>query len=410
MAYINGKEILFSAIVDTVEQSQLRELQAENNELQLENDGLQLENDELQAENDLLVKSNNSWRAENNKLTAQNTELTTENQELTANNTKLTSQVETLTSENTELQSKNDALTAQNTELTAQNTELTAQNTELTTENQELTTENIEVKARVNELEVENETIAIENDELTMERNELLDNFTDVIQGNTSEIIIPDGVTSIRQYAFYSCGNATAFAFPDTVSLINGAAFANCTNCKQYDFRKHDFVPTLGNVNCFNNINANAEILVPKSLYSQWIAATNWSTYSKYIVSVLDSIVNPSNDSEVETAEIHTASTVSMGFYFSENLRAGTRYVEHTWIDYDTERTDVYELSEAVGTRFTMGEWERDSYEESGYNVSGEFYHGQMTFYQSGTYRIYQKYYDAAGNEFETGSYIFEVI
>ncbi len=44
------------------------------------------------------------------------------------------------------------------------------------------------------------------------------------------ELVIPDGVTSIADYAFYGCESLTSVEIPDSVTEIGEAAFAVCTN------------------------------------------------------------------------------------------------------------------------------------------------------------------------------------
>lgn len=53
--------------------------------------------------------------------------------------------------------------------------------------------------------------------------------------------------------------------------------FNGCSALEEVDFREATSVPTLSNVNCFANTNETFRILVPDSLYSQWIAASVWS-------------------------------------------------------------------------------------------------------------------------------------
>lgn len=62
--------------------------------------------------------------------------------------------------------------------------------------------------------------------------------------------------------------------------------FYNCYAIIWYDFSHHTSVPSLTNVNSFNNIKGNCKIIVPDALYDTWIAATNWSTYADYIYKV----------------------------------------------------------------------------------------------------------------------------
>ena len=101
-----------------------------------------------------------------------------------------------------------------------------------------------------------------------------------------SSITIPDGVTSIGSYAFSQCTGLSSIAIPDGVTSIGSYAFQNCYGMKFYDFTTHTAVPTLSSTNAFNGIPADCEIRVPAALYDEWIAATNWATYAKYMVAV----------------------------------------------------------------------------------------------------------------------------
>jgi hypothetical protein len=51
-----------------------------------------------------------------------------------------------------------------------------------------------------------------------------------------------------------------------------------------YDFRASQSVPTLSSTNAFNNIPSDCKIVVPDTLYDEWIVAENWSTYTSYII------------------------------------------------------------------------------------------------------------------------------
>ena len=101
-----------------------------------------------------------------------------------------------------------------------------------------------------------------------------------------ASIIIPEGVTSIDNYAFYYCHTLANITVPSSVTSIGTYAFSNCDNVTEYDFSNHIAVPTLSDTNAFNNINKICRIKVPASLEAEWKSATNWSTYTDYIVGV----------------------------------------------------------------------------------------------------------------------------
>ena len=101
-----------------------------------------------------------------------------------------------------------------------------------------------------------------------------------------ASITIPDSVTSIGTYAFYYCYSLASITIPDGVTSIGNNTFYNCHSMSFYDFTSHTSVPTLASTNAFTNIPSDCVIKVPASLYDEWIAATNWSTYASYIVAV----------------------------------------------------------------------------------------------------------------------------
>ena len=96
-------------------------------------------------------------------------------------------------------------------------------------------------------------------------------------------IVIPYSVTSISSEAFRECYNIKSIIFPADIESIREQAFLSQSQPVKYDFSQATQVPVLSNTNALTNINKLSQIIVPDSLYNQWIAATNWSTYAAYI-------------------------------------------------------------------------------------------------------------------------------
>lgn len=99
------------------------------------------------------------------------------------------------------------------------------------------------------------------------------------------EFIIPDSVISIGYNVFLGSG-AKKFVVSKNLKRIPEGTFKNCQKCMAYDFTRNENVPVLQHVLAFGNIPADCKIYVPKSLYDEWIVATNWAQYADYIVGV----------------------------------------------------------------------------------------------------------------------------
>ena len=80
--------------------------------------------------------------------------------------------------------------------------------------------------------------------QLTIESGVLLS----VELNGATEVVIPDGVTSIGDSVFSGCSSLTSVTIPDTVTSIGDSAFYNCTSLQQLSIP--DSVTSYG-VNCF---------------------------------------------------------------------------------------------------------------------------------------------------------------
>lgn len=98
-----------------------------------------------------------------------------------------------------------------------------------------------------------------------------------------TSVVIPNGVTSIGTYTFQYCHSLTNIVIPSSVTSIGSNAFYACYTLTKYDFSQCTAIPTLSATSAFTDINGICKIIVPDSLYDEWIAASNWSTYANYI-------------------------------------------------------------------------------------------------------------------------------
>lgn len=109
--------------------------------------------------------------------------------------------------------------------------------------------------------------------------------------GTLEEVILPSNLTVLQGGAFSGCSNLRKVTFPSTLTTLNsGQTFYGVSNCV-FDFTACQQIPSLASSNVFqtsvgNAYNACSRILVPASLYNDWIAATNWANYANYIIAV----------------------------------------------------------------------------------------------------------------------------
>jgi hypothetical protein len=78
---------------------------------------------------------------------------------------------------------------------------------------------------------------------------------------------------------FYGCRSLNYIKLPSTLTSIGSYVFAEITEIT-IDLSDCTQVPTLSSTNAFGS---SALILVPESLYDEWISTTNWSSLSSKI-------------------------------------------------------------------------------------------------------------------------------
>ena len=128
--------------------------------------------------------------------------------------------------------------------------------------------------------------------------------LTGYIERLIGSIDLPE-VTSIGNYAFYSCSKLTSVEFPNATS-VGSNAFRNCSDltsislpkatsigtyaiawCRNlttiYVGTETSTVCTLSSTNAFSSCTSLTNIYVPASLVGSYKSATNWSNYANKI-------------------------------------------------------------------------------------------------------------------------------
>lgn len=101
-------------------------------------------------------------------------------------------------------------------------------------------------------------------------------------------IVLSARLTHVDMSSIDSNRSVTSIIIPASVTDIGSSAMGYNYSVAFYDFSHHTAVPTLANTNAFTSIPEDCKIIVPDALYDEWIAATNWSTYSDYIIKKTD--------------------------------------------------------------------------------------------------------------------------
>lgn len=100
------------------------------------------------------------------------------------------------------------------------------------------------------------------------------------------EVTIPADATTFVAAAFQGDSALRRVTCLGNIASIPAQVFQRCYPLRFVDFTHCTAVPTLANVNAFDQTHAQLEIRVPASLADAWKAATNWSSLADHIVGV----------------------------------------------------------------------------------------------------------------------------
>ena len=104
------------------------------------------------------------------------------------------------------------------------------------------------------------------------------------VSGSGASVELPDSLTTIYNYAFYNCSGLTTVTIPSTVTTINDSAFYTCTHLTSITVLATT-PPTIGSNQVFANTN-NCPIYVPSESVDTYKAAYGWSSYASRIQAI----------------------------------------------------------------------------------------------------------------------------
>ena len=135
--------------------------------------------------------------------------------------------------------------------------------------------------------------------------------------GSETDIVIPNGMTNIVEYAFYKRGDLTSVTIPSSIKSIDGYAFLDCSSLTDVTMKRH--TPCSAYSNILANCSSLQVIHVPYGSVEAYKSAEGWSDYVDYIVEMEQKEVD---DIVVEPTDI---STMDYTLYFpSTEVNTGT--------------------------------------------------------------------------------------
>lgn len=138
-----------------------------------------------------------------------------------------------------------------------------------------------------------------------------------------TEYTIPDGVTSVGDYAFYNCSNITKITIPEGVAAIGDNAFDGCS-CLVEVYCNAVYPPEIGS-EVFKYTPNNRIINVPRNSLDDYNAVPNWR---RYLV-------------QVNTDKLHVGDLVDFGgargvvYYVSKSSVEAVSIIGGGFLNYD---------------------------------------------------------------------------
>ena len=154
------------------------------------------------------------------------------------------------------------------------------------------------------------------------------------------DLIIPNGVTSISDWAF-SCSGLTYVSIPNSVTSIGYGAFSRCSGLSTIKSEIEN--PFVLDTRVFSNVYARATLIVPKGKKSAYNSTEGWKNF-KYIVEEGEFVVD---DIYYKIDENNTASVIKGNREYSGDI------VIPAYVNYDGKTYNVTSIDVTIPNSVT---------------------------------------------------------
>ncbi len=102
-----------------------------------------------------------------------------------------------------------------------------------------------------------------------------------------TDVVLSETLTRVGNYAFNGCTGIKHLTLGVGITTLGQNAFAGC-NAIETVTSKNDIAPSMGNVNCFNNVYNDATLYIPIGATEDYQLTNYWNKFAHIVEKNLD--------------------------------------------------------------------------------------------------------------------------